>query len=71
MNIRKKWNNHLLENNMSYWQHLKFAVFFSIQCLIAAIQLFIHSIFPCWFQKAGSNLVGLLKKSFHNTDSCD
>ena len=59
-----KLTSHLKENNMNYWQHLKFAMFFSGQCILVSIQLIVHAIFPCWFQKAGTNLVSLLRDSF-------
>jgi hypothetical protein len=26
MTLRQKWKEHLKHNNMTYWQHLKFAV---------------------------------------------
>jgi hypothetical protein len=48
---------HLTENNMSYYQHLKFAVFHGFVCLVAGFCLIIHAFFPCWFQTSGSDLV--------------
>ena len=39
MTLRKKWNEHLNENNMGYWQHLKFAVGHGFICIRAGIYL--------------------------------
>lgn len=48
---------HLTENNMTYYQHLKFAAFHGFVCLVAGLCLIIHALFPCWFQTSGSDLV--------------
>ena len=49
--------DHLQENNMTYYQHFKFAIFFGFLSLLAGFCLIIHAFFPCWFQTAGSDLV--------------
>lgn len=41
-----------------------FAVCHGLMCIFAGIMLIIHSIFPCFFEKAGSNLVKKLNLSF-------
>ena len=41
------WKNHLEENNVTYWQHWKFA----ISCSVA---LFIHAWFPCFLKDYAS-----------------
>lgn len=66
MNPYKKWIKHLKENNMSYIEHLVFALFYGNLCLLAGFYLIIHSVFPCFFQKAGSDLVKKLSKRFLN-----
>ena len=48
---------HLKENNMTYYQHFKFALFHGFVCLIAGICLILHAFFPCVFTTAGSDLV--------------
>jgi Trk-type K+ transport system membrane component len=48
---------HLTENNMSYYQHLKFAMLFGFLSLLAGCCLIVHAVFPCWFQTSGSDLV--------------
>ena len=48
---------HLQENNMTYYQHLKFAMFHGFVCVLAGLCLIIHSILPSIFQTAGSDLV--------------
>jgi hypothetical protein len=64
MNIRKKWNNHLKENNMSYIEHMIFAMFYGTLCLLAGLYLMIHSVLPCFFPTTGSDLVHKLSKRF-------
>jgi hypothetical protein len=41
-----------------------FAVCHGLICVFAGMMLIIHSIFPCFFEKAGSNLVKKLNLSF-------
>jgi len=59
-----KWKSHLSENGMTYYEHLKFALFYAFVCCVAAISLFFHAIFPCWLQETGSDLVRVLSKVF-------
>jgi hypothetical protein len=49
---------------MTYYEHLKFALFYAFVCCVAAISLFFHAIFPCWLQETGSDLVRVLSKVF-------
>jgi hypothetical protein len=58
---------HLTENNMTYIQHLRFAVFYSFVCLIASICLLVHAIFPGWLQTTGSDLVKTLSLVFRKS----
>jgi nitrate/nitrite transporter NarK len=71
MNLKKKTVKHLSENNMTYLQHLYFAFFHGMICLIAGLSLIIHAIFPCWFQTAGSDLVNLLANVFKKRQQLD
>jgi hypothetical protein len=71
MNLYKKWINHLTENSMGYVEHLMFALFYSFCCLLAGLCLFIHGIFPCWFQTTGSDLVGLMANVFKKRKQID
>jgi hypothetical protein len=64
MNIRKKWINHLKENNMTYLEHMIFALFYGVCCLLAGLYLIVHSVLPCFFPTAGSDLVNKLSKRF-------
>ena len=64
MRIRKKWINHLKENNMTYIEHLIFALLCGLYCLVAGFYLIIHAILPCFYQTAGSDLVSRLNKIF-------
>ena len=66
--VIKKSVEHLKENNMGYWEHLKFASGHGIRCIKAGVLLILHSIIPAFFPKTGSVLVNELNKSFtqHN-----
>ena len=64
MTLRKKWNEHLNENNMTYWQHLKFAVGHGFICIRAGIYLCVHGLLPCFRRRAGTRLVQRLEKVF-------
>ena len=68
MNLYKKWIQHLRENNMTYLEHLIFALFYGVCCLLAGIYLIVHSILPCFFPTAGSDLVKKLSKRFSRED---
>lgn len=66
--IIKKSVEHLENNNMRYWEHLKFASIHGVRCIKAGILLILHSIIPAFFPKTGSILVSELNKDFteHN-----
>ena len=64
MNLYKKWTKHLKENNMTYVENLIFALFYGLCCLLAGLYLIVHSILPCFFPTAGSDLVTKLSKRF-------
>ena len=71
MNLKKKLTEHLSENNMTYWQHLYFAFCYGVICLVAGLCLIIHSVFPFWFQTAGSDLVIFLANVFKKRKQLD
>lgn len=64
MSLVKKAKTHLAENNMSYAGHFKFAARHGLSCIRAGLYLLIHAILPCFYQRAGSNLVMKLNKHF-------
>jgi hypothetical protein len=64
MNLYRKWIDHLNQNHMTYVEHLLFALFYGLCCLIAGILLIVHAICPCFFPTAGSDLVTKLSKRF-------
>ena len=61
---KKKFIEHLKENDMTYWQHFNFAVHYGLICLFASIFLVVHAALPCFFQTIGSDLVKKLAKKF-------
>tara|TARA_B100000497_G_C7571239_1_gene344167 strand:+ start:565 stop:864 length:300 start_codon:yes stop_codon:yes gene_type:complete len=63
MLIRKSIE-HLKENQMNYWEHMKFAAGHGIECVKNGLLLIIHSIIPAWFSKAGASLTNKLNKVF-------
>jgi len=64
----KKSVDHLNDNNMGYWEHLRFAFSHGIRCIKAGVLLILHSIIPALFPRTGSILVNKLNKDFteHN-----
>ena len=56
--------DHLRRNRMTYLGHMRFAASHGAACIRAGIMLVIHSLAPCWFERAGSNLVRRLRESF-------
>lgn len=60
----KESKEHLLENKMGYWEHLKFASGHGLFCIKAGLLLIAHSIIPACFAKTGSILANHLNKSF-------
>jgi len=62
--LREYWTEHLNKNNMTYCEHLTFAVGHGLSCIKAGWYLIIHGFFPCFYQKAGSNLIHSLDKAF-------
>ncbi|OUV75948.1 MAG: hypothetical protein CBC91_06820 [Rickettsiales bacterium TMED131] len=64
MTLKQKWKKHLKENNMSYWEHWKFAVGHGLVCMKAGIYLCIHGMFPCFYRRAGTKLVRHLDRDF-------
>jgi hypothetical protein len=71
MILYKKWTHHLKENNMTYFQHFNFAIFYACICLMAGLSLIIHAILPCWFQTAGSDLIRSLAIVFKKHQQTD
>lgn len=55
---------HLEHNDMNYVQHFVFAFYNGLLCIKAGIFLCVHSVLPCFFEKAGSRLVHRLEKIF-------
>lgn len=53
---------HLKELNMSYFQHMMFAFSLIFQLSVAVIILTIHAFVPCWFEKTGSMIVGIVNE---------
>ena len=64
MNLKQKWLNHLKQNNMTYIEHMIFALFYGLCCCLAGLYLIVHSVLPCFFPTAGSDLVKKLSKRF-------
>ncbi len=64
MILIKRWAEHLKENNMSYWNHFKFAVGHGLCCIKAGVYLCIHGVLPCFRRRAGSKLVRRLNRDF-------
>lgn len=68
MNLINKWTQHLKENDMSYVEHLIFASYYSLVCMVSAFCFLLHAILPCFLQKTGSNLVKKLNHTFNKNE---
>jgi len=69
MHLYRKWVNHLTNNNMNYFEHLYFALYYGCWCLLAGLYLIIHSVFPCFYETAGSDLVKNLNSIFSKNET--
>ena len=56
---------HLKEQKFTYYQHLKSAWKEAIKCGLAADLLFIHGLFPWFFDKYFTNYVNKTHKRLH------
>ncbi len=55
--ISKQCKAHLEENNMTAWQHLKFAWGLAWACFTVMLALLIHGLAPRWFDHYASNRI--------------
>ena len=60
----KKSKEHLRENDMTYWEHFRFASGYGFKCIIAGCLLIFHSIIPAYFSLIGSKITNELNKVF-------
>jgi glucose uptake protein GlcU len=56
----KKSKKHLIDNDMTYWEHFIFAFMFMIECLKMVLALIVHMIIPGVFTTYSS------EKTFEN-----
>lgn len=64
MSLYQRAVEHLRENKMTYREHFRFAGGHGLRCLKAAGYLVVHAIAPCWFRRAGSQLVERMERDF-------
>lgn len=55
--IKHIFTNHPGEINESYWQHMRYALSFSLRLMVASVCAFIHAFLPILFQKTASTIV--------------
>lgn len=61
--------NHLKENKMTYFQHLKFTMYTGSNMLIGSIAVVIHGIFPIVFVDTASNIIKKLHSKLEKVHS--
>lgn len=71
MKLHQSWIKHLKENNMTYIEHLIFALYHGMLCLYAGLTLILHAILPCFFQTTGSDLVTKMSRRFKKRHTID
>lgn len=64
MTLFQKAKEHLQRNSMTYGQHFQFAAKHGCRCFVAGLYLTIHSVLPCFYRHAGSDLVHELDQVF-------
>ena len=57
---------HLKNINLTYFQHLKGALKFSLYSFVASIIFIIHGLFPNYFIHTGSDIILLLNDELRN-----
>ena len=66
---------HLVENNTTYWKHLRFALFGSLKLALMAIAGAIHAVIPYIFQRTVSHGIsdidGLMAEHIGNPGGTD
>ena len=62
-------SNHLHENNISYYQHMKFSLGYAKESCIAMFCFFIHAFFPDYLIVSGSEKIKYLNALINNRKS--
>ena len=52
------------DNDMTYWEHFRFASSYGVNCIYYGLLLIFHSLIPAYFGLAGSKLTNKLNKVF-------
>ena len=60
----KQTIKHLEDNDMTYWEHFRFASGYGITCIYHGLLLILHSLIPAYFGLAGGKLTNKLNKVF-------
>ena len=60
----KKTIKHLEDNDMTYWEHFRFASSYGVNCIYYGLLLILHSLIPAYFGLAGGKLTNKLNKVF-------
>ena len=60
----KKSINHLEDNDMTYWEHFRFAAGYGVACIYHGLLLILHSLIPAYFDFAGGRLTNKLNEVF-------
>ncbi len=60
----KKTIKHLEDNDMTYWEHFRFAAGYGFACIYHGLLLIVHSLIPAYFALTGSKLTNKLNKVF-------
>jgi len=64
LGLIRRAKKHLRKNKMTYSGHFIFAFTHGVRCVLAAVLLIIHAVFPFWFRGAGGRLVRRLEQDF-------
>ncbi len=53
--IRRLFLDHPYETGETYFQHFRFAAMFSMRIIMVGVCLFVHAVFPCFFNAYARN----------------
>ncbi len=59
--------DHLIQKNMTYFEHMTGALYYSLLSLQASFAFLIHAFYPDIFTETGSNIINKLNKHFYKS----
>ena len=64
--INRIFLSHPRSVDESYFEHMRFAAWFSVRLLGAGLAAAVHAVIPCLFEKTASRMIGEMYDKIHN-----